>query len=172
MDQLPGIPGSGFGWRYFTNEHIITLLDTVLYDGFFSINWNGLNSMGKKCRPGAYNTTLHQKSSLETTIDTMTIFLKRGHYSGYQLSEIEVNGLTGPGGNFRISQECLPLGYTAPWIAEGGDTLGTYTVSRYVDIWIIHDQYDNKRIDSVYVDRSGIRGIKIQLPRTRTASLR
>ncbi|MBD3179637.1 MAG: hypothetical protein GF417_08500 [Candidatus Latescibacteria bacterium] len=158
--------------RYCTNEHIITLLDTVMNEGFFNINWNGLNSRGQKCRPGAYNAILYQKRSFEATIDTMTIFLKRGHYSGYQLSEIEVNGLTGTGGKFRLSQECLPFGYTAPWIAEGGDTLGTYTVSRYVDIWVIHDRYDNKRMDSIYVDRSGIRGIKIQLPRARTAPLR
>jgi len=169
--------------RYCTNEHIITLTDTTIGSGFISepwsgnssedrdylpgqdISWNGTNSEGKHCLPGVYNVIFYTETSTESSADTNTVFMKRDNYYSMELSDIEVNTLTGSRGRFSISQECLPFGYTDTWIGEGGDTLGRYTVSRNVYILAFHNQFHYQRYGPVPVDKSGGVELEIQMSR-------
>lgn len=151
--------------RYCTNEHIITIADTTIGSGFIPEPWSGRNEEGKVCLPGAYNVILYTETSTESSADTNTVFMKRDGYSSFELSEIEVNALTDSRGRFSISQECLPFGYTDTWIGEGGDTLGTYKVTRNIDILLFHDQFQYRRYAQVFIDPSGGTELELKMPR-------
>ncbi|MFO7915507.1 MAG: hypothetical protein R6U43_07425 [Candidatus Krumholzibacteriales bacterium] len=108
---------------------------------------------------------LNRETSTEATSDTNSIFMKRDNYYSMELSEIEVNALTGSRGRFSISQECLPFGYTGMWVDNGGDTLGTYTVTRNIDILLFHDQFQYRRYAQVFIDPSGGAELELKMPR-------
>ncbi len=135
--------------RYCTNEHIVTLLDTTLAEGPNPpVIWNGRNADGKNCRPGVYNSIIQTETSSVTTRDTSQAFLSYDNFYDFTPDDMEFNALTDSTGSFSLSGYCLPSGYSdsAFWPERG-----TFTITRYPDIWAVHDQYYNSMVDSVYI---------------------
>lgn len=145
--------------RYCTNELIITLADTTRDHVPPQISWNGINQAGESVYPGVYNMVYMIETSTATLTDTLGTYVRYLSYQDKKTDEIEANAVTDSSGYFELDQYCLPFGYQGDWVDEGGTPKGIFTVTRFVNVWAVHDSFYNSSVDSVYIDRE--RGAEI-----------
>lgn len=143
----------------FTHIDTITLLESHLPAGHYQHPWDARDNSNLNLESGVYLVSLLAGA----TADSFSMFLNREGYSEFSLDRMRIKVETDTLGRFSIPQESLPFDYTGMEIDVYGFPIGQFAVTRYIDIWALHESYNAAHIDSVFVDPILGANIEIEL---------
>lgn len=123
---------------YCKNNPIRVLVDGYNMPGKHQVLWDGKDTEGNHPVNGAYYIHMSADGFSANRIAI--------------LSSLNGDAITDEDGYFEIEQECEPFGAVSTRMDKNGYTLESFIVSRYVDIWAIHNSYKPTVVESVYVD--------------------
>ncbi|MCF7919007.1 MAG: hypothetical protein K9N06_03715 [Candidatus Cloacimonetes bacterium] len=145
--------------RSSNNENIFTLIDEHKEAGQYAIIWHGTNSEGIAVISGYY--TFHLLINNEES--TQKFFLNCSYVNSHG-TDVEVYATTDDYGYFAISQQDLAFNHAENEMEifdENGNYIGMGYVTRTIDIWAVHTQYNAVCLDSVYIYDKGVSDLKI-----------
>jgi len=125
-----------------------------------SATWDGRDDEGLTILDGVY---ILQMELPDTVLATKTLVL-RG-YGGWDPAEGRAHARTDDQGRFRLSDECMGFGTVLPASSEvDPDPLGTFEVLREVDLYAVHPDGRQARLESVVFPEEGILDVNLVIP--------
>ncbi|HOX26202.1 MAG TPA: hypothetical protein PLL30_08430 [Candidatus Krumholzibacteria bacterium] len=108
------------------------LVDGELPPGQHVVVWDGLDDAGRVLPDGVYR--MHLRTEAGETHQELAL-LHVGYEGLDPDAVVAPLAVTDDEGEFTLSQECLPFGFTFDRLDENGDPIGTSTITREVRIW-------------------------------------
>lgn len=153
-------PGESVLWieNFTRTDSIRIFLLSSLSPGFYEVVWDASDDNGLKVESGVYWVYLKTGD----TVDSESMFVNRGNYSEFSWDEMRKTFVTDNQGRFSIPQESLPFGYVGQEVDIEGNIVGEFEVTRYLNIWALHESYNTVHVDSVFIDPQFGADIEIQ----------
>lgn len=146
-------------------DTLIVLLDSELTAGYHSVTWDSKDTNGIMVMSNFYD--YHLKIDEETTTRKYLLNQYYHNIGGVAVQGYEPNAITDDSGKFKIDLDNLPFSYSDNELNmcnEDGEFIGIKKVSREVNIWALHENYNYVLIDSVliYEEFTGINDIVME----------
>lgn len=117
------------------DEVVRTLVEGVVEPGQFSHIWDGQDDDGLVVTSGVYQ--YHLEAGGETASADL-VLLVNDYAPDADPTLYRHHALTDDEGRFRIEQDCLPFGYVGRTFDEMGTEIGSFTISRQVQLHALH----------------------------------
>ncbi len=132
-------------------EVVRILVDDVLEARQWDIIWDGLDEDGLLVTSGVYQ--YHLEAGGEAT--SVDLVLLINDYDPEAVPALHRrHGVTDDEGRFSIDQECLSFGYEAVAYDETGAEFGAYTISRRIQLHVLHGDHPTGVSGWVTVDEA------------------
>jgi hypothetical protein len=120
-------------------DTVRVLVDEVLDPGSYSFLWDGKDTEGLIVPGGRYDWYIQTEDELTSG---PSMLIHGGYPADANPDDYLFQATTGPDGSFTLEQACLPFGDTFAMVDEMGDTTSTWTVSREVRFFAMHEDFE------------------------------
>lgn len=148
--------------RFRSADTISVLIDTVLSAGIHQVRFSGKDSEGLLLISDVYEFHLQTTGFYSSKLMVFSI----SDYSVFDdLNILDFYAKTDKKGHFEIDQSLLACNYDTVFTATdaSGNKIGDFQISRYIKLWVLHDQYQASYMDSVYIDPTNGADVKIEM---------
>ena len=124
-----------------------------------TVMWDGLDDTGARVVDGLYFLVM----SAADTISTHDLVLIT-EYHNWNTEDCQYHARTGADGSYTLSDECLGFGHDFESVDENGESTGTRTITRMVNLRALSSDGKVARCDSVLFPETGSAVVDFVMP--------
>lgn len=147
--------------RYDSDDTVKVLVDKQFNSpGNYTASWKGTNSQGKYVVSHVYVAHMQVDDNASVAVDA--VYHEIIDYSqADSLEKYEYYAKTDEHGEFAIEQDGLPFGFQYSKTYVAGGEVYTYKISRYIEVWALHEDYSPTACPPTFVDSE--KGLDVSL---------